>query len=556
MNSLYKKDGGGQESMFEELFEIEEEEKKEFKPIIFSQYWEKKEEGKKFKNIGPQNLDLNFAVNSKEIDPNSKLELQLYLGNLDKIKDQKKIEILKKKFIEGSKNIFGERQIHTSDNLIFEKTSDNKQWDIQEGWKSKLLYKAKKTCRDKINNNFIDDLLKRDDIKIILLIKYTSEKNIWYSEKDGNFNPRYINNPVIGTIEGFVFFCNKIINPSFWDCRDTYQEQPESFRIEDSEIPIYNGIYRKQPHDNIENNYPVYLKEGDTRKNGFFSIFQNTKLYLYKDTPQSWCIKKNINNLKKTILVSITPNTNVLSSIEDNKVKIGNNLYSDEDFFEYNSTEWYTKNPGDEILQIKINNGTEIHNSNMKIIPQGGKDCYYNMISPYSEKKTCENLSLGYTYIELICTLPSQKIDVRKESHNNNIRGTHLILLVYAITGQNIFLNSIPNSLEWYLKLGGKLIETNDIKSSFEQEYFYEIPFLVIPGGADVLHNNEGLPYVFFMEEELNKIYKICGNHIRARKNWKLIKNKYTNKAGRKKKSKKSISKKNKRSFKKHRYKK
>ena len=381
----------------------------------------------------------------------------------------------------------------------------------------------------------------RDDIGIILLIRYNSkDKDIWYSEKDGNFNPKYVNNSANGILEGFVIFCNKIINPSFWDCNDTYNDQPESFRIYDSEDPIYNGIYIKQPQEKMENNYPVYLKEEDKRKKDFFSIFQNTKLYLYKDTPQTWCIKKNINNLKNKILVSITPNTNVSSSIEDNEVKIGNNFYSDEDFFEYNSTEWYTKNPGDGILQIKINNGTEIHNSNMKIIPQGGKDCYYNMIPPYDNKKSCENLPPDYTYIELICTLPSEKVDVKKESHNNNIKGTHLLLMVYAITGKNIFLNSISSSLEWYLKLGGKLIETNNIKSRFEQKYFYKEPSMVIPGGSDVLHNNEGLPYIFFMKGELDKLYEICGNHRRARKNWKLLKRKYTKKGGKRKKKKRN----------------
>lgn len=545
MNSLYKRDGGGQESLFEELFDIEEKEEEEIKPEVFSQYWEQKKEEKIFNLIGPKNLHLNFAVNSKEIDPCSKLELQLYLGNSDKIKDQRKIDILKKNFLEGSKNIFGERQMHTSNNLIFEKTSDNKQWGILDGWESKLSYQAKRICRNKININFIDDLLERDDIGIILLIKYTSkDKDIWYSEKDGNFNPKYINNSVNGIIEGFVIFCNKIINPSFWDCRTTYNEQPESFLISDSENPLYNGIYRKQSEDKIENNFPVYLKEEDTGRDGIFSFFTTNKLYLYKDTPESWCIKKKVNNFNSNILVSITPDSNLLSAIKNKEVKIGNNLYSDEDFFEYNSTEWYTKNPGDGILQIKINNGKGIHNSNMKIIPQGGQDCYYNMIPPYDNKKSCENLPPDYTYIELICTLPSEKVDVRKESHNNNIKGTHLLLMVYAITGKNIFLNSISSSLEWYLKLGGKLIETNNINSRFEQKYFYGEPFLVIPGGSDVLHNNEGLPYIFFMKEELKKIYNICGNHMRARKNWKKIKDKYKATKKYKKKNKCSTKKK------------
>ena len=64
MNSLYKRDGGGQESLFEELFDIEEKEEEEIKPEVFSQYWEQKEEEKIFNLIGPKNLHLNYYHHS------------------------------------------------------------------------------------------------------------------------------------------------------------------------------------------------------------------------------------------------------------------------------------------------------------------------------------------------------------------------------------------------------------------------------------------------------------------------------------------------------------
>ena len=72
------------------------------------------------------------------------------------------------------------------------------------------------------------------------------------------------------------------------------------------------------------------------------------------------------------------------------------------------------------------------------------------------------------------------------------------------------------------MKLGGKLIETNDIKSRFEQKYFYEEPFLVIPGGSDVLHNNEGLPYAFFMEEEFQNLNQLMTTLLVIVKFWEF----------------------------------
>ena len=114
-------------------------------------------------------------------------------------------------FLEGVKNIFGERQKHTSSELIWNKTSDNPKWNVLNGWKKQLIAMGGTICKDNLSKYYIRNLVNHLENglgeKLILVIQYKSDDPVWkLSENNKNIEATNINDPTNGMIVGFVFF--------------------------------------------------------------------------------------------------------------------------------------------------------------------------------------------------------------------------------------------------------------------------------------------------------------------------------------------------------------
>ena len=212
---------------------------------------------KKEKKSSPKSI-LDSAVKLQEIDLNSRIELHFYMGEKsDVINDiqyksissvsrsksssesssksssksssesssetsyetssesiggsLKNTTKYSRNFLEGVKNIFGERQKHTSSELIWNKTSDNPNWNVLNGWKKQLIAMGGTICKDNLSKYYIRNLINHLENglgeKLILVIQYKSDEPVWkLSENNKDIVATNINDPTNGMIVGFVFF--------------------------------------------------------------------------------------------------------------------------------------------------------------------------------------------------------------------------------------------------------------------------------------------------------------------------------------------------------------
>lgn len=374
-----------------------------------------------------QKTILDTAVKLQDIDLYSRIELQYYVGDNSETYEHishshsshssAAFKETSDRFLEGVKNIFGERQMHTSNKLIWKKTTDNPSWGGVNGWSSQIEDYGHDICGGGIHSQYIEDLLykleRNQGEKLVLIISYTSTENlkkepVWKLDDSKNkIIPTHLNDPDKGTIVGFVFFNDMVIDSKFW-----------------------------------------------------------------------------IDQYGTTSLTISTTN------LKDKK-------------------------KGNENIVIK----------------------------------STKNFSEEYSYIDLICVVPFTGPKVNKYSHSISIRGTYLLLLVYAMTQKAILLNSVSDALLWYLKLGGKLISNPIIDSgeNYDWGYFknvmkkyndnhswwnnkaqfsgeknlYNKDFKM----TRILTDNIELPFVFFTVDVLRSLYQNGkSNHFRARQNWDKLK--------------------------------
>ena len=191
----------------------------------------------KKKNTSPNPI-LESAVQLQEIDLNSRIELHFYMGEKSDVIDDIQLRSISsisssipsskssskssggslknttkysRNFLEGVKNIFGERQKHTSSQLIWNKTSDNPNWVGGNGWRKQLLDMGETICKDNLDIRYIRKLVTYLENcvgqKLILVIQYKSDDPVWkLSENNKNIEATNINDPTNGMIVGFVFF--------------------------------------------------------------------------------------------------------------------------------------------------------------------------------------------------------------------------------------------------------------------------------------------------------------------------------------------------------------
>jgi hypothetical protein len=248
-----------------------------------------KEEG----NLSQKSI-LDSAVKLQEIDLNSRIELHFYMGekssgvssyvssssgsssssenkSWDNSEEDsnsstssggsaRKRNECSKNFIEGVKNIFGERQKHSSSDLIWEKTSDNPSWGIDGGWKNQITRLGSGICSGQIGLPFIkrlvDNLEGGGGEKLVLIIQYKSDVPVWKLNDDHkDIVATNSNDPKNGSVVGFVFF--KDFNlPPFWKRKNgKFRNTYVTYNIKDKKRGNENIIVGTSRELNYDQSY-------------------------------------------------------------------------------------------------------------------------------------------------------------------------------------------------------------------------------------------------------------------------------------------------------------
>jgi hypothetical protein len=170
---------------------------------------------------------LDTAVKLQDIDLYSRIELQYYVGDNSETPEHishahsrhssAAFKETSDRFLEGVKNIFGERQMHTSNKLIWKKTADNPSWGRENGWSSQIQDYAHNICGGGIHSEYIEELLNKlernQGYRLVLIVSYENDSDsVWELHDSNKIIPTYLNDPDEGEIIGFVFFKNMLLD--------------------------------------------------------------------------------------------------------------------------------------------------------------------------------------------------------------------------------------------------------------------------------------------------------------------------------------------------------
>lgn len=174
-------------------------------PYMYSSSSPSSQSSSPYRGYKSQNNDSNSSISSESIG-----------GSVKNEKNQSFA------FLEGVKNIFGERQQHASKDLLWKKTEDNVNWYKAKGWRDQLINVGwNGICQSKIGKNYIKkkiNLLETGDgIQLVLVVLYKSDKPVWKLSDDGkNIVATNLNDPLNGMVVGFVFFKELITESRVW----------------------------------------------------------------------------------------------------------------------------------------------------------------------------------------------------------------------------------------------------------------------------------------------------------------------------------------------------